>query len=247
MTGAPTIGVVAGGPYWTFWDGDLFAIFGDRTYRNSAAIVVVKPIPKENDPLSIGSALSSSFCDPSHTSCHNPHTQVTSSGASVLTDLPVWLMFLSSLPLYVLFVIWEKRVSPWNTSVLKTNVCASTWVSGVQPIRLYGCVCRDSQRFAGPLWIFGGRRCTADGPSPWCFCHSVAARRLLGDQNRHAIPHGYWVNRDDLLDDRLRLRQRASELWFGVHYRWVGFVGSLSRYRFPAYQTMVANSVETLT
>ena len=29
----------------------------------------------------------------------------------VLTDLPVWLMFLSSLPLYVLFVIWEKRVA----------------------------------------------------------------------------------------------------------------------------------------
>ena len=77
MTGAPTIGVVAGGPLLDIlgWRS-VFAIFGViGLIATVLAIVVVKPIQRRTIRYRLARRYLPSFCDPSHTSCHNPHTQ----------------------------------------------------------------------------------------------------------------------------------------------------------------------------
>ena len=113
MTGAPTVGVVAGGPLLDIlgWRS-IFAVFGVvGVIATILAIVVVKPIPKgERTPIDwLGTVLLASATLLVLLAITRIPS-VTSSGRSIINDIPTLLMLGLSLPLYILFISWERRV-----------------------------------------------------------------------------------------------------------------------------------------
>ena len=113
MTGAPTIGVVAGGPLLDIlgWRS-VFAMFGViGAIATLLAIIVVKPIPRgERTSIDWLGALFLASATLLILLAITRIPKVTTNGGSLLADLPTLLLIAFSLPLYSVFVIWEKRV-----------------------------------------------------------------------------------------------------------------------------------------
>ncbi|WP_423917324.1 MFS transporter [Candidatus Poriferisodalis sp.] len=112
MTGAPTIGVVVGGPLLNVfgWRG-IFLMFGFIGLLGTAlAAIVVKPIPRGvRVPIDVLGALLLAGCTLLALWAITLVPSLTRSGTPLLSDRTFTLMLAGSLACLVLFVLWERR------------------------------------------------------------------------------------------------------------------------------------------
>ena len=112
MTGAPTIGVVIGGPLLNVfgWRG-IFLLFGVISLVALVmAVVVVKPIPRgERVPIDILGALLLAGGTLLVLWAITRVPVILRAGDSLLSDQTLMLMLGGAVACYVLFVLWERR------------------------------------------------------------------------------------------------------------------------------------------
>ncbi len=112
MTGAPTIGVVAGGPLLNIFGWrEIFLAFGAvSTLATLFAVVVVKPIPLgRRVPIDVLGALLLASTTLGVLIAITRVTSITRSGGSLFGDLPIALMLGGSVLSLLLFIRRENR------------------------------------------------------------------------------------------------------------------------------------------
>ena len=250
MTGAPTIGVVAGGPLLDIlgWRS-IFAIFGViGAIATVLAIVVVKPIPKgERSAIDWLGALFLAAATLLILLAITRIPKVAGSGASVLTDLPILLLFAASLPLYVVFVIWEKRVpSPLLDIRLfsKPTFALPLGSAACSQFAYMGAFVVIPSVLQGPYGYSVGAAALLMVPRPGVFAIASPLGGTLVTKVGMRFP--MVVGSTAMICSMLAFAYGSDPANFGLALIMVGLVmsGVSAGIGSPAYQTMVANSVD---
>ena len=249
MTGAPTVGVVAGGPLLDIlgWRSS-FAVFGVvGVLATILAIVVVKPIPKgERTPIDwLGTVLLASATLLVLLAITRIPS-VTSSGRSIINDIPTLLMLGLSLPLYILFISWERRVpSPLlDVRLFAKPTFALPLVSAAfNQFAYMGAFVVIPSVLQGPYGYSVGAAALLMVPRPGVFAIASPLGGSLVGKIGMRIP--MIVGSASMIASMLAFAVGSDPAGYGLLFVMIGLVlsGVSAGIGSPAYQTMVANSV----
>ena len=249
MTGAPTVGVVAGGPLLDIlgWRS-IFAVFGVvGVLATILAIVVVKPIPKgERTPIDwLGTVLLASATLLVLLAITRIPS-VTSSGRSIINDIPTLLMLGLSLPLYILFISWERRVpSPLlDVRLFAKPTFALPLVSAAfNQFAYMGAFVVIPSVLQGPYGYSVGAAALLMVPRPGVFAIASPLGGSLVGKIGMRIP--MIVGSASMIASMLAFAVGSDPAGYGLLFVMIGLVlsGVSAGIGSPAYQTMVANSV----
>ena len=250
MTGAPTLGVVGGGPLLDIlgWRS-VFAIFGViGGLATILAIFVVKPIPKE-ERTSID-WLGAFFLAAATLFVLLAITripQVTQSGGSVITDLPILLLAACSLPLYVIFVLWEKRVTNPLLDVrlfTKPTFALPLGSAACSQFAYMGAFVVIPSVLQGPYGYSVGAAALLMVPRPGVFAIASPLGGSLVTKTGMRVP--MVIGSTAMIFSMLAFAYGSNPAKYGLAFIMVGLVlsGVSAGIGSPAYQTMVANSVD---
>lgn len=250
MTGAPTIGVVVGGPLLDIlgWRS-VFVIFGViGGLATVLAIFVVKPIPK-GERTSID-WLGAFFLASATLLVLLAITRipvVTRSGASIITDLPIVLLFASSLPLYVAFVLWEKRVAVPLLDVrlfAKPTFALPLGSSACNQFAYMGAFVVIPTVLQGPYGYTVGAAALLMVPRPGVFAIASPLGGTLVTKIGMRVP--MVIGSTAMICSMLAFAYGSNPAKYGLVFIIIGLVlsGISAGIGSPAYQTMVANSVK---
>jgi len=249
MTGAPTVGVVAGGPLLDIlgWRS-IFAVFGVvGVIATILAIVVVKPIPKgERTPIDwLGTVLLASATLLVLLAITRIPS-VTSSGRSIVNDIPTLLMLGLSLPLYILFISWERRVpSPLlDVRLFAKPTFALPLVSAAfNQFAYMGAFVVIPSVLQGPYGYSVGAAALLMVPRPGVFAIASPLGGSLVGKIGMRIP--MIVGSASMIASMLAFAVGSDPAGYGLLFVMIGLVlsGVSAGIGSPAYQTMVANSV----
>lgn len=250
MTGAPTIGVVAGGPLLDIlgWRS-VFAMFGVvGAIATLLAIIVVKPIPKgERTSIDWMGALFLASATLLILLAITRIPKVTTNGGSLLTDLPTLLLIAFSLPLYSVFVIWEKRVpSPLLDIRLfsKPTFALPLGSAACNQFAYMGAFVVIPGVLQGPYGYSVGAAALLMVPRPGVFAIASPLGGTLVTKVGMRLP--MVVGSTAMICSMLAFAYGSDPTNFGLAVIMVGLVlsGVSAGIGSPAYQTMVANSVD---
>ena len=250
MTGAPTLGVVGGGPLLDIlgWRS-VFAIFGViGGLATILAIFVVKPIPK-GERTSID-WLGASFLAAATLFVLLAITripQIMQSGGSVITDLPILLLASCSLPLYVIFVLWEKRVTNPLLDVrlfTKPTFALPLGSAACSQFAYMGAFVVIPSVLQGPYGYSVGAAALLMVPRPGVFAIASPLGGSLVTKAGMRVP--MVIGSTAMIFSMLAFAYGSNPAKYGLAFIMVGLVlsGVSAGIGSPAYQTMVANSVD---
>ena len=249
MTGAPTVGVVAGGPLLDIlgWRS-IFAVFGVvGAIATILAFIVVKPIPKgERTPIDwLGTVLLASATLLVLLAITRIPA-VSRSGESIIKDLPTLLMLGMSVPLYVFFISWERRVpSPLLDVRLFTKpTFALPLVSAAfNQFAYMGAFVVLPSVLQGPYGYSVGAAALLMVPRPGVFAIASPLGGSLVGKIGMRIP--MVIGSASMIASMLAFSIGSNPAGYGLLFIMIGLVlsGVSAGIGSPAYQTMVANSV----
>ena len=250
MTGAPTLGVVGGGPLLDIlgWRS-VFAIFGViGGLATILAIFVVKPIPK-------GARTSIDWLGAFFLAAATLFVllaitripQVTQSGGSVITDLPILLLAACSLPLYAIFVLWEKRVTNPLLDVrlfTKPTFALPLGSAACSQFAYMGAFVVIPSVLQGPYGYSVGAAALLMVPRPGVFAIASPLGGSLVTKAGMRVP--MVIGSTAMIFSMLAFAYGSNPAKYGLAFIMVGLVlsGVSAGIGSPAYQTMVANSVD---
>ncbi len=250
MTGAPTLGVVLGGPLLDLlgWRS-IFVGFGlVGGLATVLAFVVVKPIPK-GPRVSIDwqGALLLASATLLLLLAITRIPSVTRSGASFTTDVPTIAMVAASLLLYFSFIIWEKRViSPLLDVRLftKPTFALPLGSAACSQFAYMGAFVVIPSVLQGPYGYSVGVAALLMVPRPGVFALASPLGGSLVTKVGMRAP--MIVGSTAMIGSMLAFAYGSSPAKFGLTFIMVGLIlsGVSAGIASPAYQTMVANSVE---
>ena len=250
MTGAPTLGVVLGGPLLDLlgWRS-IFVGFGlVGGLATVLAFVVVKPIPK-GPRVSIDwqGALLLASATLLLLLAITRIPSVTRSGASFTTDVPTIAMVAASLLLYFSFIIWEKRViSPLLDVRLftKPTFALPLGAAACSQFAYMGAFVVIPSVLQGPYGYSVGVAALLMVPRPGVFALASPLGGSLVTKVGMRAP--MIVGSTAMIGSMLAFAYGSSPAKFGLTFIMVGLIlsGVSAGIASPAYQTMVANSVE---
>ncbi len=250
MTGAPTIGVVTGGPLLDLlgWRS-IFLVFGViGVLATILALVVVKPIPK-GPRVSIDwqGALLLASATLLVLLAITRIPGISRSGSSVITDMPTIAMIGVSLGLYCSFVVWERRVpSPLLDVRLftKPTFALPLGSSACNQFAYMGAFVVIPSVLQGPYGYSVGVAALLMVPRPGVFALASPLGGALVTKLGMRTP--MVVASTAMIGSMLAFAYGSGAVNFGLAFIMVGLVlsGVSAGIGSPAYQTMVANSVE---
>ena len=250
MTGAPTIGVVVGGPLLDIlgWRS-VFVIFGViGGLATVLAIFVVKPIPKgERTSIDWLGAFFLASATLLVLLAITRIPMVTRSGASIITDLPIVLLFAFSLPLYVVFVLWEKRVAVPLLDVrlfAKPTFALPLGSSACNQFAYMGAFVVIPTVLQGPYGYTVGAAALLMVPRPGVFAIASPLGGTLVTKIGMRVP--MVIGSTAMICSMLAFAYGSNPAKYGLVFIIIGLVlsGISAGIGSPAYQTMVANSVK---
>ena len=250
MTGAPTLGVVGGGPLLDIlgWRS-VFAIFGViGGLATILAIFVVKPIPKgERTSIDWLGAFFLAAATLFVLLAITRIPQVTQSGGSVITDLPILLLAACSLPLYVIFVLWEKRVTNPLLDVrlfTKPTFALPLGSAACSQFAYMGAFVVIPSVLQGPYGYSVGAAALLMVPRPGVFAIASPLGGSLVTKAGMRVP--MVIGSTAMIFSMLAFAYGSNPAKYGLAFIMVGLVlsGVSAGIGSPAYQTMVANSVD---
>ena len=165
----------------------------------------------------------------------------------MLTDLPILLLFASSLPLYVVFVIWEKRVpSPLLDIRLfsKPTFALPLGSAACSQFAYMGAFVVIPSVLQGPYGYSVGAAALLMVPRPGVFAIASPLGGTLVTKVGMRFP--MVVGATAMIGSMLAFAYGSDPANFGLALIMVGLVlsGVSAGIGSPAYQTMVANSVD---
>ena len=250
MTGAPTIGVVAGGPLLDLlgWRS-IFLVFGlIGVLATLLSLVVVKPIPK-GPRVSIDwqGALLLASATLLVLLAITRIPGISRSGSSVITDIPTIAMIGVSLGLYCSFVVWERRVpSPLLDVRLftKPTFALPLGSAACSQFAYMGAFVVIPSVLQGPYGYSVGAAALLMVPRPGVFALASPLGGALVTKLGMRTP--MVVGSTAMIGSMLAFAYGSGPVNFGLTFIMVGLVlsGVSAGIGSPAYQTMVANSVE---
>ena len=250
MTGAPTLGVVGGGPLLDIlgWRS-VFAIFGViGGLATILAIFVVKPIPKgERTSIDWLGAFFLAAATLFVLLAITRIPQVTQSGGSVITDLPILLLAACSLPLYAIFVLWEKRVTNPLLDVrlfTKPTFALPLGSAACSQFAYMGAFVVIPSVLQGPYGYSVGAAALLMVPRPGVFAIASPLGGSLVTKAGMRVP--MVIGSTAMIFSMLAFAYGSNPAKYGLAFIMVGLVlsGVSAGIGSPAYQTMVANSVD---
>jgi len=250
MTGAPTLGVVVGGPLIDLlgWRS-IFVVFGVLgALATIIAAFVVKPIPK-GPRLSIDwqGALLLASATLLVLLAITRIPSVIRSGASPVTDVPTIAMVAVSLALYLSFVVWEQRVpSPLLDVRLfkKPTFALPLGSAACNQFAYMGAFVVIPSVLQGPYGYSVGAAALLMVPRPGVF---ALASPLGGTLVTKIGMRGPMIaGSTAMIFSMLAFAYGSAPVNFGLTFIMIGLVlsGVSAGIGSPAYQTMVANSVD---
>ena len=250
MTGAPTLGVVLGGPLLDLlgWRS-IFVGFGlVGGLATVLAFVVVKPIPK-GPRVSIDwqGALLLASATLLLLLAITRIPSVARSGASFTTDVPTIAMVAASLLLYFSFIIWEKRVASPLLDVrlfTKPTFALPLGSAACSQFAYMGAFVVIPSVLQGPYGYSVGVAALLMVPRPGVFALASPLGGSLVTKIGMRTP--MIVGSTAMIGSMLAFAYGSSPAKFGLTFIMVGLIlsGVSAGIASPAYQTMVANSVE---
>tara|TARA_B100000902_G_scaffold379698_1_gene414281 strand:- start:116 stop:1567 length:1452 start_codon:yes stop_codon:yes gene_type:complete len=250
MTGAPTIGVVIGGPLLDIlgWRS-VFAIFGVvGGLATVLAIFVVKPIPKgERASIDWLGALFLATATLLVLLAITRIPQVTRGGGSVIRDLPILVLIASSIPLYVIFVLWEKRVAKPLLDVrlfTKPTFALPLGSAACSQFAYMGAFVVIPSVLQGPYGYSVGAAALLMVPRPGVFAIASPLGGALVTKTGMRLP--MVIGSTAMICSMLAFAYGSNPASYGLVFIVIGLVlsGVSAGIGSPAYQTMVANSVK---
>lgn len=250
MTGAPTIGVVAGGPLLDIlgWRS-IFAIFGViGGVATVLAIFVVKPIPKgQRASIDWLGAFFLAMATLLVLLAITRIPQVSRAGESVITDLPILFLFASSIPLYVIFVVWEKRVATPLLDVrlfTKPTFALPLGSAACSQFAYMGAFVVIPSVLQGPYGYSVGAAALLMVPRPGVFAIASPLGGTLVTKAGMRLP--MVIGSTAMICSMLAFAYGSNPAKYGLVFIVIGLVlsGVSAGIGSPAYQTMVANSVD---
>jgi len=250
MTGAPTLGVVLGGPLLDLlgWRS-IFVGFGlIGGLATVLAFVVVKPIPK-GPRVSIDwqGALLLASATLLLLLAITRIPSVARSGGSFVTDLPTIAMVMTSMLLYFAFITWEKRVSSPLLDVrlfTKPTFALPLGSAACSQFAYMGAFVVIPSVLQGPYGYSVGAAALLMVPRPGVFALASPLGGSLVTKIGMRVP--MIVGSTAMIGSMLAFAYGSGPVKFGLTFIMVGLVlsGVSAGIASPAYQTMVANSVE---
>jgi MFS family permease len=250
MTGAPTLGVVIGGPLLDLlgWRS-IFAGFGlVGGLATVLAFVVVKPIPK-GPRVSIDwqGALLLASATLLLLLAITRIPSIARSGASFVTDVPTIAMVAASSLLYFGFITWEKRVpSPLLDVRLftKPTFALPLGSAACSQFAYMGAFVVIPSVLQGPYGYSVGVAALLMVPRPGVFALASPLGGSLVTKVGMRVP--MIVGSTAMIGSMLAFAYGSGPVKFGLTFIMVGLIlsGISAGIASPAYQTMVANSVE---
>jgi MFS family permease len=250
MTGAPTIGVVVGGPLLDIlgWRS-IFAIFGViGGVATVLAIFVVKPIPKgQRASIDWLGAFFLAMATLLVLLAITRIPQVSRAGESVITDLPILFLFASSIPLYVIFVVWEKRVATPLLDVrlfTKPTFALPLGSAACSQFAYMGAFVVIPSVLQGPYGYSVGAAALLMVPRPGVFAIASPLGGTLVTKAGMRLP--MVIGSTAMICSMLAFAYGSNPAKYGLVFIVIGLVlsGVSAGIGSPAYQTMVANSVD---
>lgn len=249
MTGAPTLGVVLGGPLLDLlgWRS-IFVGFGlVGGLATVLAFVVVKPIPK-GPRVSIDwqGALLLASATLLLLLAITRVPSVARSGDSFITDVPTIAMVAASLLLYFSFIIWEKRVTSPLLDVrlfTKPTFALPLGSAACNQFAYMGAFVVIPSVLQGPYGYSVGVAALLMVPRPGVFALASPLGGSLVTKIGMRVP--MIVGSTAMIGSMLAFAYGSSPAKFGLTFIMVGLIlsGVSAGIASPAYQTMVANSV----
>ena len=250
MTGAPTLGVVLGGPLLDLlgWRS-IFVGFGlVGGLATVLAFVVVKPIPK-GPRVSIDwqGALLLASATLLLLLAITRIPSIARSGASFVTDVPTIAMVAASSLLYFGFITWEKRVpSPLLDVRLftKPTFALPLGSAACSQFAYMGAFVVIPSVLQGPYGYSVGVAALLMVPRPGVFALASPLGGSLVTKVGMRVP--MIVGSTAMIGSMLAFAYGSGPVKFGLTFIMVGLIlsGISAGIASPAYQTMVANSVE---
>lgn len=250
MTGAPTIGVVVGGPLLDIlgWRS-IFAIFGViGGIATVLAVFVVKPIPRgQRASIDWLGAFFLAAATLLVLLAITRIPQVSRAGESVITDLPILFLFASSIPLYVIFVLWEKRVARPLLDVrlfTKPTFALPLGSAACSQFAYMGAFVVIPSVLQGPYGYSVGAAALLMVPRPGVFAIASPLGGTLVTKAGMRLP--MVIGSTAMICSMLAFAYGSNPANYGLVFILIGLVlsGVSAGIGSPAYQTMVANSVE---
>ena len=250
MTGAPTLGVVLGGPLLDLlgWRS-IFVGFGlIGGLATVLAFVVVKPIPK-GPRVSIDwqGALLLASATLLLLLAITRIPSVIRSGALFVTDVPTIAMVTTSMLLYFAFITWEKRVSSPLLDVrlfTKPTFALPLGSAACSQFAYMGAFVVTPSVLQGPYGYSVGAAALLMVPRPGVFALASPLGGSLVTKIGMRVP--MIVGSTAMIGSMLAFAYGSGPVKFGLTFIMIGLVlsGVSAGIASPAYQTMVANSVE---
>jgi MFS family permease len=250
MTGAPTLGVVLGGPLLDLlgWRS-IFVGFGlVGGLATVLAFVVVKPIPK-GPRVSIDwqGALLLASATLLLLLAITRIPSIARSGASFVTDVPTIAMVAASSLLFFGFITWEKRVpSPLLDVRLftKPTFALPLGSAACSQFAYMGAFVVIPSVLQGPYGYSVGVAALLMVPRPGVFALASPLGGSLVTKVGMRVP--MIVGSTAMIGSMLAFAYGSGPVKFGLTFIMVGLIlsGISAGIASPAYQTMVANSVE---
>ncbi len=250
MTGAPTLGVVVGGPLLELFGWrSIFVGFGlIGALATVLAFVVVKPIPK-GPKVSIDwqGALLLASATLLVLLAITRVPKVARSGASFVTDIPTLGMVATSLLLYLSFIAWEKHVpSPLLDVQLfkKPTFALPLGAAACSQFAYMGAFVVIPSVLQGPFGYSVGAAALLMVPRPGVFALVSPLGGSLVTKVGMRAP--MIAGSTAMIGSMLAFAYGSAPVKFGLTFIVIGLVlsGVSAGLGSPAYQTMVANSVE---
>ncbi len=250
MTGAPTIGVVVGGPLLNvFGWREIFLAFGAvSTAATLFGLVIVKPIPRgKRVPIDLLGALLLASSTLSVLFAITRVTTITRSGNSVFTDRPIALLVVASVVSLLLFIRRENRApSPLlDLSLFRRATFSLPLVSAAcNQFAYMGAFVIVPWVLQGPYGYAVGTAALLMAPRPGVFAISSPLGGALVTKVGPRLP--MFIGSTAMVVSMIAFAAGSDPSSLALGLVMVGLMlsGVSAGLGSPAYQTMVANSVD---